>query len=157
MSAHGKFNISGFKQLNKNMQLMQKDIDRFMHDFNTEAGALLFATLTKLSPVDTGHLRVSWELDRSGHEKGAWVTVIINALEYAYYVNYGHQQKARFVHGHWEGKRFIYDPNAKTGMQLTNKWIEGQFFVEKAIEEVEKALPALFEKRFSEFAKRYGL
>ena len=38
--------------------------------------------------------------------------VVLNNLQYASYVEYGHrQQPGRFIPGYWESDRFVYDPD----------------------------------------------
>lgn len=60
------------------------------------------------------------------------------SLEYARYVNDGHHTTPagvaeRWVPGHWDGGRFVYEPGARTGMLLRRKWIEGKHFWEHAV------------------------
>lgn len=156
MSAMGKFDVSAFHRIANACKGARKDWDNFMLELNRDVSNLLLRKLIMLSPVDQGLLRESWQIKTSGEQGGnLWVTVIVNNTEYAYYVNYGHRQEARIVPGYWQGGRFVYDPSAKTFMTLSNRWVDGQFFVEKAIEETEKELPSLFEKRFIEFMGRY--
>lgn len=65
---------------------------------------------------------------------------------------------ARFVPGRWEGERFIYDPNAKTGMLLRQNWVEGSHFLDGAggaIRTMEKMLPGLMEAKITKWLQDY--
>ena len=81
-------------------------------------------------------------------------------MEYASYVNKGHYLNpkgvnTRFVPGYWKGDRFIYDPGAKTGMMLKQKFIEGSHYFDHAIEDIEKKIPTFMNARVEEWSKRY--
>ncbi|MCM1228035.1 MAG: HK97 gp10 family phage protein [Clostridium sp.] len=98
---------------------------------------------------------VVWELS----EGNLTITVGTN-VEYAKYVNDGHWtcskgEKMRFVPGHWKGDKFVYDPDAKTGMILKQKFVKGKHFWEDGIKILEKILPSLAEKMIDDFMKNY--
>lgn len=92
-----------------------------------------------------------WEVS----DEGLTVEVGTN-ITYASYVNDGHWTnpkgvETRFIPGDVVmsgGKivKFTYNPAAKTGMMLKQKWIEGKHYWESAIRIIEKMLPDIFEK-----------
>ncbi len=61
----------------------------------------------------------------------------------------------RFVPGYWSGDRFIYDRDAKSGMVLTQKWIEGRHFWEAAERVMKKMYPKTLDKKMQEWLDRY--
>ena len=96
-----------------------------------------------------------WEVS----EGGLTITVGTN-VEYARYVNDGHWtcskgESMRFVPGYWKGDRFVYDPNANTGMMLKQKFVKGKHFWEDGIKILEKMLPSMAEKMINDFFDSY--
>lgn len=87
-----------------------------------------------------------WEM----HEGGLSLLVGTN-VEYAVYANFGHMQDARWVPGHWNGDRFIYEPGAKTGMMLTEKWVEGSHYWDNALAVFDKVFEKGLECRLQEW------
>lgn len=81
-------------------------------------------------------------------------------VKYAEYVDRGHWLNpqgvnTRFVPGHWEGEHFIYEPGAKTGMLLKQKWIEGSHYWGDAVRGIEDMLPGLMEKKIEQWLQEY--
>ena len=83
-----------------------------------------------------------------------------SSLKYAKYVEEGHWTNKkgvaqRFVPGYWAGDRFIYQPGAKTGMVLKQKWIEGKHFAQSALRILEQMFPRLLEAKFEQWLESY--
>lgn len=81
-------------------------------------------------------------------------------LEYASYVNDGHWTnpkgvKTRWVPGYWEGDTFTYDPDAKTGMLLKQRWVEGTHYFDNALLLMEQMLPNILEEKMQEWLNSY--
>ena len=81
-------------------------------------------------------------------------------LEYAAFVNDGHWTNPRgvarrWVPGYWEGDRFIYDPQAKTGMALKQHWVEGAHYFEGALRAFEPVFKASAEAKLHEWMQKY--
>lgn len=81
-------------------------------------------------------------------------------VTYASYVNDGHWTnpkgvESRFVPGRWAGDRFIYDPNAKTGMVLKQKWVEGSHYFDSAVNIMEKMLPGIVDAKLQQWLDSY--
>lgn len=85
------------------------------------------------TPLINGQLRNAW--DRTQPVAGR--IDIYNNTEYAAHVEWGHRQKKRWVPGYWSGDQFIYDPSAKTGMMLSDKFVEGAKMLHEAMDETE--------------------
>lgn len=89
-------------------------------------------TVDKLSPIDEGLLH-KWFIAESSDSS----YTIRSPAKYVGFVNYGHsQQPGRFIPGTWQGDKFRYNRDAKTGMVLKASHVSGQKFVEKAIKDV---------------------
>ena len=81
-------------------------------------------------------------------------------VKYAAYVNDGHWtckkgEIGRFVPGTWKGDKFEYNPGAKTGMYLKQKWIGAKPYWKSALRIMEKMLPKLFEAKLDEWMLKY--
>lgn len=108
-----------------------------------------------LSSFQKGSTENVWLID----EDGLTLEVGTN-VAYAEYVNDGHWtckkgEEKRFVPGYWSGDRFVYDPSAKSGMVLKQKWIEGAHYWEWAIRILERIYPALLEAKLQEWMDTY--
>ena len=114
--------------------------------------------------VDTRLLLNSFQKSTDGNvytisDNGMTIEVGTN-VEYASYVNQGHWLNpkgvsTRFVPGYWKGDRFIYEPGAKTGMMLKQKFIEGSHYFDHAIDKIEKDIPTFMNARVEEWSKKY--
>jgi len=96
-----------------------------------------------------------WEFD----ENGLMLEVGSN-VKYAAYVNDGHWtnkkgEESRFIPGRWEGDRFIYEPGAKTGMVLKQKWVEGAHYWESAMRIFENMFPDLLDAKMQDWINEY--
>jgi len=86
--------------------------------------------ITTLGAVDTGRLRSSIVIEFEGDSR----VVVGTNVEYARFVNDGHVQHRRFVPGRWRGNNtFEYIPNYNEGMMLTERFVYGKKFMEKAM------------------------
>ena len=120
--------------------------------------------IIRLKVMDTRLLLQSFY---KGREENVWtldegnLTLEIGTnVKYATYVNDGHWLNpkgvdSRFVPGRWEGHRFIYDPDAKTGMVLKQKWVEGAHYWENALRSFEKIFPELLDTMVQRWIDKY--
>lgn len=120
-----------------------ENFDKFMEKATQEIAKKLHKMLFTNTPVDFGTLQAGWKTDENysymveKHPDGYEVT-LFNRTLYALWVNDGHKQRpGRFIPGYWEGRHFRYDPNANEGMVLKKPWVQGRFFVEKSILQLE--------------------
>lgn len=134
----------------------QKEYDIFIRDFLTEMGMRCLAQTKKLTPVDTGRLRETWEIS-DVNELGSYLYIsIFNNTEYASWVEDGHKQKHRFVPGSFLNGKFEYIPNYPTGMVLSDKYIPGEHMARISIEQVERNMPRRFNIAFKQFMASLG-
>lgn len=81
-----------------------------------------------------GNLRRNWRIENVKKAGDKWIIELANNTEYAGWVNNGHR---------------IVDKNRKT-----LGWVEGKFFVEIAMEEIEKELPIYVKKLQEDIIKQ---
>lgn len=86
----------------------------------------------KGTPVDTGHLRDSWTIGEIRKSNGIYEIEVINPVEYASYVAYGHRTKSHtgWVPGHME---MIVIPEQKI-QQIAPKVLEQM--IQKKLQEL---------------------
>ena len=120
-------------------------LDKYLGIATQEIAKKLHQMLIKNTPVDFGTLQAFWQTPENYTymvEKTAtgFEVTLINRAIYALWVNDGHKQRpGRFIPGYWEGNHFRYDPNATSGMVLKKPWVQGRFFVEKSILQIENS------------------
>ncbi|MGN1480752.1 HK97 gp10 family phage protein [Porcipelethomonas sp.] len=142
----------------------KRALNTFLEGIGLEFLRVIQDEIIRLKVMDTRLLLSSFHKSDSN---GVWelsegnLTLEVGTnVEYASYVNDGHWtcgkgEKMRFVPGHWNGNRFIYDPSAKTGMMLKQKWVEGRHFWESGIKIMEKMIPGLLDAKVQQWMESY--
>lgn len=143
-----KFNTRGLEELARKIELAQRDIDLFIEKTAKELASRLLAEVTNITPVGDypkqkklgGNLRRGWSNDNNDNfrvirDGDKYIIRLINNVEYASYVNSGHRTKIK-----------------KDG---TRGWVEGQFFIKLAEEEITSITPALLEQRLEIWLRSY--
>lgn len=118
-----KINLEGFKELEKSLTKIQKDVDDFIVSLSKEVAARLLSKVIRRTPVGQykkgsgkvgGTLRRGWtagkkradfiegiQVDKRG---SIYEVVIKNSVEYASYVEFGHRTRN---HKGWVPGRFM--------------------------------------------------
>jgi hypothetical protein len=123
------------EELGKHLGKATQDIAKKLHQM-----------LITNTPVDFGTLQAFWKTSENysylvEDTGSSYEVTLINRAIYATWVNDGHKQRpGRFIPGYWEGSHFRYDPNANSGMVLKKSWVQGRFFVEKSILQIENSV-----------------
>lgn len=118
-----KINLEGFKELEKSLTKIQKDVDDFIVSLSKEIAARLLAkvirrTLPGKYPKNSGKkggtLRRGWTAGKNiddfiegvqvNKRGGIYEVVIKNSVEYASYVEFGHMKRN---HKGWVPGKFI--------------------------------------------------
>ena len=142
----------------------RKELELFLESVGTDFLRVLQDEIVRLNVVDGRVLLHSFRRGDDGNvwriEDGGLTLEVGTNVSYASYVNDGHWTNPkgvarRFVPGYWEGDRFIYDPSAKGGMVLKQKWVPGNPYWESALRIMEKIYPELLEKRLQEWIDKY--
>ena len=118
--------------------LMKNDFNKFLRDFLLEMADRIIARVKRKdrTPVVTGALRRSWKLgDIKGDGRNISVE-ILNGMDYATDIEYGHRI---VVHGSEVG------------------WYEGRFMLKISIDEIRKQMPLRYQKEFKQFCIEHGL
>lgn len=149
---------------------LKEELKKYLQALGNEFLRILEEEIIRRRVMDTRLLLKSFH---KGNENNVWVlsdggfTLEIGTnVEYASYVNNGHWTnpkgvKQRFVPGDvvldTDGKviEFTYNPNAKTGIMLKQKWVEGTHYLDGAIRTMEKMLPEFLERKLSAWLSNY--
>lgn len=145
MARSGTFNFQGFEKIKNNLEkLNQEQVDLFIDACAKELAARLLAKVIKRTPVGDypnssgkkgGTLRRGWTGGKNSsavayadsltihHFGDAYVIEIINPVEYASYVEFGHKTA-----------------NHKG-------WVNGRFMLTISEQEIQQAAPAIIEKK----------
>lgn len=145
MARSGTFNFQDFEKIKNNLEkLNQEQVDLFIDACAKELAARLLAKVIKRTPVGDypnssgkkgGTLRKGWTAGKNQsavtyvdslpihHFGDAYVIEIINPVEYASYVEFGHRTR-----------------NHKG-------WVNGRFMLTISEQEIQQAAPAIIEKK----------
>lgn len=145
MARNGTFNFQDFEKIKNNLEkLNQEQVDLFIDACAKELAARLLAKVIKRTPVGDypnssgkkgGTLRRGWTGGKNSsavayadsltihHFGDAYVIEIINPVEYASYVEFGHRTA-----------------NHKG-------WVNGRFMLTISEQEIQQAAPAIIEKK----------
>lgn len=135
-------------------KLSKVDLDSFFVASAKDLAGRLLNKVKKRTPVVYGTLRNNWAVMPVGKRGNHYTVVVLNNLVYSSYVEFGHrQQPGRFIPGRWEEDRFVYDPEAESGMVLKEPWVKGKFMLTISTQELEMQAPALLEKKLYQFLK----
>lgn len=129
MGKLGKFSVKGLKEFERAMkrQLTTNPPERFAEKCARELAKELYGQLIENTPSITGTLRSGWTIGNIENKGGVYIVELINPVEYATYVNYGHRTR--------DG----------------GGWVEGKFFVEISIENIDRIKKPLLEKLMNEY------
>lgn len=142
----------------------KKQFALYLDGLGVEFLRILEDEIIRLKVIDTRLLLNSFHImdgeDALSVTEGALTLEIGTNVEYAAFVNDGHYtcpkgEKMRFVPGIWKGDKFEYDPSAKTGMMLKQKWVKGRHFWENAIRIIDRMMPELLEKMLQKWLDSY--
>lgn len=135
-------------------QLDDKVIEKYIEECLKDLAKKLIRKIKQRTPVNTGLLRNSWTIGSITKNGNVYEIEVYTDIEYASYVENGF--RAHWVPGYWEGNQFVYDPNAKTGMQVGKPggWVPGKFMLKISEIELERALPKFLQRKQEELLKK---
>ena len=142
----------------------QKELQTFLDGLGMEFLRICQDEIIRRKVMDTrlllhsfhkGHPSNTWTI-----EDGGLTLEVGSTVNYASFVNDGHWTnpkgvERRFVPGRWDGDRFTYDPSAKGGMVLSQKWVEGKHYFDSAIRIMEKMFPDLLDAKLQQWLDDY--
>lgn len=133
-------------------ELGEDQVQLFLEACAKELAARLLTKVIKRTPVGEypdrvgGTLRRGWTAEKQqdvmsyvnsltiNQVGNAYTIEIVNPVEYASYVEFGHRQ---------EPGRFV----PAIGKRLKNSWVEGKFMLTISSQEIQEAAPAILEKK----------
>jgi len=143
---------------------LEKELSRFLDAIAVEFLSYVQDFIIQAGSVDTRLLLNSFQKSGEGSifiaQEGSLQIEVGTNVEYASFVNDGHWLNPkgvdmRWVPGEWQGERFIYQPGAKTGMLLKQKWIEGSHYFDDAIRLMERMAPQFMERKMQQWLEQY--
>lgn len=155
------FDYRQVKQFRDNLEQLEREKDEFLQSCAKELAARLLTLVIRRTPKDTGTLKRGWTTQRAGsgaeglksnsgrqfaetmkvhHFGDTYVVEIINPVEYASYVEYGHrQQPGRYV--------------PALGVRLKKGWVKGKFMMTISEKEIQAAAPRILEKKLEKWLR----
>lgn len=137
----GKFSAADVKKLQKQFnKLRDVNVEAFIESCAKELAARLIAKVTKRTPVgnyskssgkDGGTLRRGWTVGEIIKDNDVYKIDIINPVEYASYVEYGHRK--------CNGKG----------------WVQGRFMLTISEQEIQDITPTVLENRIKKLLGEY--
>lgn len=169
MSGHIELDVSDFRRFFSRLKSaasgdFRKELTTFVEGLGYEFLRVLQDEIIRRKVMDTRLLLASFE---KGGQDGVWtlsdgdLTLEVGTnVKYAKWVNDGHKANpdgvaSRFVPGHWQGDRFIYEPGAKEGMVLKQQFIRGKPYWDSALRIIERIYPDLLEAKLQAWLDRY--
>ena len=116
------FQIKGLDKFIISLNEMDDNFNRDLQALVEKHGGKLLRNTKKKTPVDTGQLRRSWEL-----EKGDLYVKLMNRTEYAQFIEYGHRTRG--------GKSYV----------------EGVYMLKTSFEKTEKDFNRDLDKLFKQY------
>jgi hypothetical protein len=123
-------------EYSRNLAKSSDNFEDFLKDFLIEMANRIIAKTKPRTPVDTGALRGAWKLGHFVFNKNDIGVEILNPMEYATEIEYGH----RIV---------------RNGVEVG--WYEGKFMLRTSIDEVKRQMPLRNKMNFENWCKRNGI
>ncbi|WP_341320317.1 HK97 gp10 family phage protein [Solibacillus sp. FSL H8-0523] len=138
MARWGRVDISQLKRMQKKMERLERaGFDKFCEDAAKELAARMLSKVIKRTPVGQyddgrvgGTLRRGWTIKTDVRKVGnVYEVEVINPTEYAQYVEFGHRTSNH------------------------QGWVNGRFMMTISADEVERAAPAILERKLMNLLK----
>ena len=142
MGRWGKCEFSQLTKLADNVQALNDGVaNEFTKEVANEIAARLLRRIKQKTPVKEGTLRGGWAIGQITQKGNSYTIEIINPIEYASYVEFGHRQTpGRFV--------------PAIGKKLKKSWVKGRFMMTLSINEIEMQTPSIVTAKVWEELKR---
>lgn len=128
--------INELKAYNQAIMSFQNDFNQFLKDLLIDMAERVIARTKPRTPVDTGALRNAWKLGEI-KSTGKDISVeILNPMEYATEIEYGH--------------RIVLN-----GTEIG--WYEGRFMLNISIDEIRRQIPLRYEQELKKLCIQHGI
>lgn len=135
MARMGRVDARGLKEFQRKLgKIGQPQIDGFLEGCAKELAARLLRMSVKRTPVgqyskksgkNGGTLRRGWSVGGIRYFDGAYVIEVVNPVEYASYVEYGHRTVKKEGYG-WKEGHFMMTLSEKELLGIAPKVLEGR-------------------------------
>lgn len=133
-------NYAQFRKLRNNFAKLSDSYEQWLQSFLLGEAARFMAYVKPLTPVDTGDLRNHWKIGKMFRRGDTLCVELINTMEYATYVEYGHSQTpGRYV--------------PQIGKRLVKDWVEGSHMMQISLDRIYQEMPARFNSEFQKWVK----
>lgn len=141
MAVWGKVEFSELTALRDRLERLQKtDFDAFCKAVTKDIAARLLRKTIQKTPVDTGELRRNWTVGDIRKQGDCYYIEVINPLEYAQYVEYGHRQTpGRYV--------------PAIGKRLKRSWVQGKFMLTLSENEIQRDMDNIIKQKLIRLLK----
>jgi len=142
-----------FKKLTDQLVKLKADLSEESKKALIEESNEIVKQAKKLTPVISGLARNSWFTNKIQRTGLGWKKEVGNGADYASYIEFGF--RSHFVPGKWNGDKFIYDPNAKSGMYVgeKGKYVRGRYMLKKATQKSEQRIYDYLKKRIEQLGR----
>lgn len=123
MARWGKCDFRELERLKEKLdKFSEADYDKIAEECCQKLAQILYRRAVKDTPVDTGHLKGSWQTSNAIKRGGEWRIAVYNTANYALYVEYGHRSRG----GGWVSGRFMLTTAEKYVDSIAAKTIENK-------------------------------
>lgn len=134
-------NYSQFWKLRDNFSKLSDEYEAWLQSFLLNEANRFMALVKPLTPVDTGDLRNHWKIGKIFRQGDMLCVEIINPMDYASFVEWGHKQTpGRYV--------------PQIGKKLVKDWVEGAHMMQISLDRIYAEMPARFNSEFTKWLKR---
>ncbi|KOY81287.1 HK97 gp10 family phage protein [Lysinibacillus macroides] len=124
MAGRVRVNYRQLERLQRRInKFAQVDMEAFCEAMAKELAARMLAKVIKRTPVDTGVLRRGWTIGQISKIGDEYKIEVINSVEYAPYLEYGHRTSNH------------------------QGWVNGRFMMTISADELEQQAPAIIERK----------
>lgn len=150
MAKWGRANFEQLKRVQKKMEKLQKaDFDKFCEDAAKELAARLLAKVIKRTPVDDGVLRRGWTAQSHREAESAFSesTKVGNFLKEVRVNKFGDYYEIEIINP------VNYASYVEFGHRTANHagWVNGRFMLTISEQELENQAPKILEKKLAKF------
>ncbi len=159
-----KVDMSGLLELRRQLVTMDKELDDFCRKFLLQMGLRVLALVKKGTPVDSGYLRLNWQIgDGQTVIASRQVNIAPKGQRKRYKVKFYNKtsafnQKATINSIRREGNNLAIDiyngadyaSYVESGHVTVgrNSWVPGRFMLRLSMEQIEREMPARFQAAF---------
>ena len=138
MAQWGNVEFSDLVALRDKFEMLQNTVDDFCIQVTKEIAQIVIDNAIKRTPVDTSKLVKAWNTENLKKEGTVYKIEIVNPLEYAEFVEFGHRQTpGRYVKA--------------IGKRLKKSWVQGKFMLTLTERDLQRNLDKIIREKVDAF------